>query len=78
MASNDQGSSGQAKDIVSSPLSMSNPPSPTDTRHPLSKPESTAEQRDGPGGSLQSTDTVRRRPEPLSYGTNEFLRSAKQ
>lgn len=47
---------------------MSTPTSPTDTRHPLARVESISQQNDGLSESFQSTDTVRRRPEPMSYG----------
>ncbi|KAL3427610.1 sodium/calcium exchanger protein [Phlyctema vagabunda] len=53
------------------PEDMSAPASPTDSRHPLSKVESatTQQEDDGLSQSYQSTDTVRRRPEPQSYGS---------
>lgn len=50
------------------PVEMSTPTSPTDTRHPLARVESISQQNDGLSESFQSTDTVRRRPEPISYG----------
>jgi len=53
---------------------MSTPTSPTDTRHPLAVVESISQQHDGLSESFQSTDTVRRRPEPMSYGTRLFLK----
>lgn len=53
---------------VQSPEEMSTPTSPTDTRHPLSRYEAASTQDSGLSESYQSTDTVRRRPEPQSYG----------
>jgi len=53
-------------------LDMLTPISPTDSRHPLARVESIdeqAHQNEGLSESFQSTDTVRRRPEPQSYGT---------
>jgi hypothetical protein len=50
---------------------MVTPISPTDGRHPLARVESVdeqAHQNEGLSESYQSTDTIRRRPEPLSYG----------
>jgi Ca2+:H+ antiporter len=60
---------GPSKDLVQSPVNMSTPTSPTDSRHPLSRFETITDQNAGLSESVQSTDTIRRRPEPLmSYG----------
>ena len=68
MSSGQGNTSGPSKD-VQSPVNMSTPTSPTDTRHPLSRFETITDQNDGLSESAQSTDTVRRRPEQMSYGT---------
>ncbi|PQE24795.1 sodium calcium exchanger protein [Rutstroemia sp. NJR-2017a BVV2] len=51
------------------PSGMSTPTSPTDTRHPLSRYESVASNNDGLSESFQSTETMRRKPDNVSYGT---------
>ncbi|KAM3085475.1 hypothetical protein ACMFMG_002549 [Clarireedia jacksonii] len=51
------------------PSGMSTPTSPTDTKHPLSRYGSVAGQNDGLSESFQSTETMRRRPDNISYGT---------
>jgi len=69
-------SPGAPKDTAQSNINMSTPTSPTDNRHPLARVESISEQFDraeeaqglGLSESYQSTDTVRRRTEPQSYG----------
>jgi hypothetical protein len=67
--SSDQGNTaGSSKDVGQSPINMSTPTSPTDSRHPLSRFETATNQNDGLAESHQSTDTIRRKPEPMSYG----------
>ncbi|KAH9218577.1 calcium permease [Leptodontidium sp. 2 PMI_412] len=64
---------GTLRDVQNPFDTMSAPTSPTDIRHPLSRVESASDQRpqesEGLSESFQSTDTIRRRPEPQSYGT---------
>ena len=71
MSGRDNNTPGALRDIQN-PFDMSTPTSPTDIRHPLSRVESVSEQapaeREGLSESFQSTDTIRRRPEPQSYG----------
>jgi len=74
MASNrEQASTSTAgRQSQETPSEMSNPTSPTDTRHPVSRYESiTQSHTDGLSSSFQSTDTVRRRSETQQggYGT---------
>ncbi|CZS88538.1 probable calcium permease [Rhynchosporium agropyri] len=58
---------------IQDPFDVSAPTSPTEIRHPLARVQSISDQRsggnDGLSESFQSTDTVRRRPEPQSYGS---------
>ncbi|KAN0110267.1 calcium permease [Hyaloscypha variabilis] len=72
MSSNQDSTPGAARDTAQH-TDMSTPASPTDSRHPLSRVESIAQQitpqNEALSESYQSTDTVRRRPEPQSYGT---------
>ncbi|KAH7413138.1 calcium permease [Cadophora sp. MPI-SDFR-AT-0126] len=72
MSGRDNSTPGALRDIQN-PFDMSTPTSPTDIRHPLSRVESASEQanqeREGLSESFQSTDTIRRRPEPQSYGS---------
>ncbi len=72
MSSGQDNTPGAPKAQAQKPSDMSTPTSPTDSRHPLSKVASMAEQLDsqneGSSESFQSTDTMRRRPEPQSYG----------
>ena len=68
MSSGQGNTPGPSKDIVHSPVNMSTPTSPTDNRHPLSRFETIADQSDGLAESVQSPDTIRRRPEQMSYG----------
>jgi Ca2+:H+ antiporter len=67
MSSDSENNTGPAE-TQEDPAGMSTPTSPTDTRHPLATVESISRQNDGLSESFQSTDTVRRRPEPMSYG----------
>ncbi|TAQ91533.1 hypothetical protein B7494_g154 [Chlorociboria aeruginascens] len=55
---------------------ISTPTSPTDNRHPLSRFEAITSQDDGLSESFQSTDTIRRRPEPITYGSISTPQSA--
>ena len=77
MSSSQGNTSGAAKDLVQSPGDMSSPTSPTDSRHPLARVELIDQQLSQPDEGLsedfQSTDTVRRRPEPQSYGMHSFM-----
>jgi len=68
--SSDQDSSSSPKNPPQNAPTMSTPTSPTDTRHPLARFESSSSQDDafGLSESYQSTDTVRRKPEQMSYG----------
>ncbi|RKF62725.1 Low affinity vacuolar monovalent cation/H antiporter [Erysiphe neolycopersici] len=53
-------------------IDLSNPPSPTDTRNPSVRWNTTTNQNKSQNviaGSFQSTDTVRLLPEPISYGS---------
>lgn len=68
MSSGQGNTPGSSKDVVQSPVNMSTPTSPTDNRHPLSRFETVTDQNDGLAESQQPTDTVRRRPESMSYG----------
>lgn len=68
MASGHDNTSGPGEDPVQSQPNLSTPTSPTDTRHPQGRFESVAAHDDGLSESYQSTDTVRRRPEQMSYG----------
>ena len=75
MSSGQESPAGPAKDITQIPAEMSTPTSPTDNRHPLARfetIESVSQQGDGLSESFQSTDTIRRRPEPQSYGMHVF------
>lgn len=71
MSSNQDNSAVSAKDPAQNPPHVSTPTSATDTRHPLARFESAGSQDVGLGlsESFQSTDTIRHRPESLSYGT---------
>lgn len=66
---------GTLRDVQNPFDTMSAPTSPTDIRHPLSRVESASDQRpqesEGLSESFQSTDTIRRRPEPQSYGMQQ-------
>ncbi|KAK0127585.1 hypothetical protein ONS96_007113 [Cadophora gregata f. sp. sojae] len=66
MSGRDNNTPGALRDIQN-PFDMSTPTSPTDIRHPLSRVESASTER--LSESFQSTDTIRRRPEPQSYGS---------
>jgi hypothetical protein len=76
MSSNQDSTPGAARDTAQH-TDMSTPASPTDSRHPLSRVESIAQQitpqNEALSESYQSTDTVRRRPEPQSYGMSHPL-----
>lgn len=63
-----QDNSGSGKDLEGNASNTSTPTSPTDTRHPLGIFTSSTSHNEGLSESYQSTDTVRRRPEALSYG----------
>ncbi|CAG8972476.1 hypothetical protein HYALB_00001166 [Hymenoscyphus albidus] len=56
------------RETPQSATDMSTPASPTDTRHPLTSMDAVAQHGDGPSSS-HSTDNMRRRLEPQSYGT---------
>ncbi len=79
MSSGQDNTPGARKAPAQKPTDMSTPTSPTDTRKPLLKVASIAEQlgsqNEGFPESFQSTDTIRRRPEPQSYGM-AYRRSA--
>jgi Ca2+:H+ antiporter len=69
MSSGQDNPSGPGQDSGQESSNISTPTSPTDTRHVLGRFGSSASsQNDEYPGSYQSTDTVRRRPEALSYG----------
>ncbi|CAL3966981.1 unnamed protein product [Diplocarpon coronariae] len=72
MSGEDNNTPGQFQD-VHNPVDMSTPSSPTDIRHPLARVESVSDQipkqDEGLSESFQSTDTIRRRPEPQNYGS---------
>jgi Ca2+:H+ antiporter len=70
MSTNQEDNTGSVNEPVQSPPNVSTPTSPTDTRHPLARFESVSTQNDGLSESFQSTDTMRRRPEQLSYGAH--------
>jgi Ca2+:H+ antiporter len=74
MSTGQENTPGSDRDAAQSPGQMSTSASPTDSRHPLTRIGSIDQQVtrppvEGHSESFQSTDTVRRRPEPQSYGT---------
>jgi hypothetical protein len=75
MSSGQDNTPGATMDSAQQPADVSTPASPTDNRHPLSIVESIAQQitppTEGLSESYQSTDTIRRRPEPQSYGMSQ-------
>ena len=76
MSTGQENTPGADRDLDQSRAEMSTPTSPTDNRHPLARVESidrqVARPVEGLSESFQSTDTVRRRLEPQSYGEHVF------
>jgi Ca2+:H+ antiporter len=68
MASGQDNSASGARNNMPSANDISNPTSPLDTRHPLANVVSASQPDPGFPNSYQSADTVRRRPEPQTYG----------
>lgn len=70
----------QTQEYEPSPLQtpmISTPATPTETRHPLSRFESAAEEPEYMlASSFQSTDTVRRMPDDNAVGSGTFFCSS--
>jgi hypothetical protein len=64
-STNESPSQGTDTALHSGEEALSAPASPTDTRHPLSRYETVVEEDEE---ATSGTDTIRRRPEPNSYG----------
>ncbi|TVY85389.1 Low affinity vacuolar monovalent cation/H(+) antiporter [Lachnellula suecica] len=69
MASGTDNNRSPSREPENNTANMSVPTSPTDTRHPLATVETISQMQDGLSESYQSTDTVRHRPEFMSYGS---------
>ncbi|RDL38287.1 Calcium permease [Venustampulla echinocandica] len=69
MSSGQEDTPGSTRDIPRRLSDMSASESATEITHPLTRVESISQLDEGLSQSFQSTETVRRRPEPQSYGT---------